>query len=121
MNVGKPVKPCVNPKDTNIKIDLSSTPKFTVEDITTDSLIKYKLDKGFSQILEINVWSTFKEVILGFLKINKKMNGRFYDRNSVSFKASELPSLIKYFPKFKKYKSNKSKKITNLDIREYLI
>ena len=92
-----------------------------MEDITTDSLIKYKLDKGFGALLEISIWSTFKEVILGFLKINKKMNGKFYDRNSVSFKASELPALIKYFPKFKKYKNNKQKKITNLDIREYLI
>ena len=84
------------------KLIKSAQKKITVDDITIESKTKFNLDKGFAKLLELNIWSSFKDIILGFLKFNKKHNGKFYDRSSTSFKADEHPEFLAYFPHLKK-------------------
>jgi hypothetical protein len=62
-----------------------------VEDITTSCASRFKIDKSLADYIEVNHWSTFKEVTIGLLRFNKKVDGDFYDKRTSSFCAYKYP------------------------------
>jgi hypothetical protein len=68
------------------------------EDISTNCLTKFKIDKPLADYIEINVWSTFKEVTIGMLRFNKKVDGDFYCKRTSSFSAYKYTFFQRFFP-----------------------
>ena len=70
------------------------TEQFCLEDINVHSTTRFKIDKDLSNFLDIDIWCSFREITLGFLKFNKKTKGDFYDRPSTSFNAYKYPYFL---------------------------
>ena len=80
------------------KKSLNKLDNFTIDDITVNSRMRFKIDREMALFLEIDEWASFKEVTLGFLKFNKKTKGDFYDRASQCFNAYKYPVFLEFFP-----------------------
>lgn len=98
-----------------------SSRQLSLEDIDVKSKARFKIDLELAQFLEIDQWCSFREITLGLLKFNKKTGGDFYDRSTTSFNAFKYPYFLEFFPHLKNVKVKKQQKITNLDLRKYLI
>jgi hypothetical protein len=58
--------------------------KLTIDDITTYSQQKFKIEKQLASYLLIDEWCTFKDMTIGLLKFNKKV-GDFYCKKTLTF------------------------------------
>ena len=68
-----------------------------IDDINIECTTRFKIDKLLAKQLEISEWVTFKELVIGLLRYNKKV-GDFYDRKTSSFNAYKYPFFTKFFP-----------------------
>lgn len=84
----------------------------TMEDINIECTTRFKIDKPLAKQLELDEWVTFKELVIGLLRYNKKV-GDFYDKKSSSFNASKYPFFTRFFPD--------AARITNNEIKKYLL
>jgi hypothetical protein len=84
----------------------------TINDINIDCTVRFRIDKQLAKQLELDEWVTFKELVVGMLRYNKKV-GDFYDKKTSSFNAYKYPFFTKFFPD--------CAMITNTEIKKYLI
>ena len=84
----------------------------TLDDIGIECTVRFKIDKLLAKQLELDDWVTFKELVIGLLRYNKKV-GDFYDKKTSSFNAFKYPFFTKFFPD--------ASRITNTEIKKYLL
>ena len=101
-------------KPTTIQTTLTSTvkKKITLDDINTNRVQKFHIEKQLATYLDLPEWCTFKDFTIGLLRFNKKV-GDFYDRKEMKFRLDKYPFFQRFFPGVVELKST--------HVKEYLL